>query len=319
MTLCEWCTKIPFDLDILQLEVPTVHYYDLGSGVRIESSQCPFCWLIISAFSEDRRAMCEYRHVRVWWAKGLKGRWAYKIMGVSNDIGICFGRRTADHPTKRSETGVGYWIEPTTRPVVDTARMLRWISSCEQMHGPECGLTTHVAFSDAFPGLRLLRLIDTEADCLVEKKNLEKYVALSYVWGAVSNFRLTKANRAALLTPGSLEKVSHLLPKTIKDAITLVQRLEGRYLWVDALCLLQNDTEDLDRGVNAMDQIYERAWLTVVAACGHDANARLPGVQSGTRRASRNTVEIKPGVEMGVVVGLDTLLKNSVYNSRAWT
>jgi len=75
--------------------------------------------------------------------------------------------------------------------------------------------------------------------------------------------------------------------------------LEGRYLWVDALCLIQDDTEDLDRGVNAMDLIYERAWLTVVAACGHDANARLPGVQNGTRKASRNTVEIKPGAEIG--------------------
>jgi hypothetical protein len=187
------------------------------------------------------------------------------------------------------------------------------------MHGPVCELPTHSAFADAFRGLHLLRLIDAEAGCLVEKRNLEKYVALSYVWGAVSNFRLTKANRTALLTPGSLKEVWSLLPETIKDTIALVQRLGGRYLWVDALCLLQNDTEDLDRGVNAMDLIYELAWLTIVAACGHDANARLSGVQKGTRRASRNTVEVKPGVEMGVVTPLDTLLKKSVYNSRAWT
>jgi len=86
----------------------------------------------------------------------------------------------------------------------------------------ECaGFARHATFLIAFRGLRFLRLIDTEADCLVEKRNLEKYVALSYVWGAVSNFRLTRANRAALLAPGSLKKVSHLLPETIKDTIAL--------------------------------------------------------------------------------------------------
>ncbi|KAJ4263510.1 hypothetical protein NW762_006329 [Fusarium torreyae] len=180
-------------------------------------------------------------------------------------------------------------------------------------------MPTDLAFTEAFRGLYLLRLIDVKDNCLVERMCLEKYVALSYVWGAVSNFRLTKANRPALLKPGSLQTVSTLLPNTIKDAIVLVARLGCRYLWVDALCLLQNDAEDLEQGVNVMDLIYERAWLTIVASCGHDANARLPGVQEGTRKTSWNTVEVIPGVEMGVVMGLDGLLQNSAYNSRAWT
>ncbi|KAM0549939.1 hypothetical protein ACHAPJ_009186 [Fusarium lateritium] len=176
-----------------------------------------------------------------------------------------------------------------------------------------------LAFAEAFRGLHLLRLIDVMNNCLVEKICLEKYVALSYVWGAVSNFRLTKANRPALLMPGSLLRVFKMLPSTIRDATVLVRRLGCRYLWVDALCLLQNDAEDLELGVNVMDLIYERAWLTVVASCGHDANARLPGVQEGTRKPSYNTVEVIPGVEMGVVAGLGGLLQNSVYDSRAWT
>ena len=90
--------------------------------------------------------------------------------------------------------------------------------------------------------------------------------------------------------------------------MVLTRHLGYRYLWVDALCLLQNDTGDLELGVNSMDLIYDRAWLTVVAACGNDANAGLP-----------NTGEIYPGVEVGIVKGLDTLLKKPVYNTRAWT
>ena len=267
--------------------------------------------------------MSEYHHVDATWSVVSGGRWAFHISGSNTFIG--FGRtaahtaREADRRTKSVDTNDRYFIEPTTGAVLDATRVLRWISLCEQMHDEACRIPTHLAFADAFRGLRLLRLIDTEANCLAEKTNLEKYVALSYVWGSVPNFRLTTANRTALLAPCSLSKVYNRLPKTIKDTIILVRRLGCRYLWVDALCLLQNDTEDLGRGVNVMDLIYEHAWLTVVAACGHDANASLPGVQNGTRMASRNTVEIKPGVEMGVMTSLDTLLKNSVYNSRAWT
>ena len=158
-----------------------------------------------------------------------------------------------------------------------------------------------------------------ERKCIVETQSLPIYVALSYVWGSVSNFRLTKANRNKLLAPGSLSKVWEMLPRTIQDTITIAQRLGARYLWVDCLCLLQNDIGDLDRGVNVMDLIYERAWITVVASYGHDANAGLPGVRKGSRRASRNTIQIKPGVSLGVITGLDQLLKASVYSSRAWT
>jgi hypothetical protein len=182
-----------------------------------------------------------------------------------------------------------------TGSVLDVERVLRWIEACEERHGG-CAAPLSLNFSDAFRGLHILRLIDVDAGCLVETSQLERYVALSYVWGSVPNLRLTKANRTAMLAPNALEQVFQALPPTIQDAIVLVQRLRARYLWVDSLCLLQNDGDDLQHGVNAMDLIYERAWLTIVAACGHDANARLPGVQQGTRLASRNTVPIAPGI-----------------------
>jgi len=81
-------------------------------------------------------------------------------------------------------------------------------------------------------------------------KSSHNYTALSYVWGAVPHIRLTKANRAKLLEPGCLQAAGITpLPKTIDDAITLTRLLGRRYLWVDSLCLLQNDRDDMDRGV----------------------------------------------------------------------
>ncbi|RSL84307.1 hypothetical protein CEP51_004013 [Fusarium floridanum] len=255
------------------------------------------------------------------WSAEPGGRYAFSVTAAGSGVWIGFGAPEPAHDNIQA-TGIEIGrclLKPTTEPLMDIPRILRWILQCEHGHGDLCQLSPHSTFAHAFRGMSFLRLIDVQNNCLVEINHFTKYVALSYVWGVVDNFRLTKANRPALLKPGSLDKVFRVLPETVADAITLVRRLGSQYLWVDALCLMQNDTDDLDRGVNAMDLIYERAWLTIVAACGHDANTRLPGVRLGTRMGASNTVEVKPGLTMGVVIGLDALLERSVYGSRGWT
>ncbi|GAB1318643.1 hypothetical protein MFIFM68171_08853 [Madurella fahalii] len=195
--------------------------------------------------------------------------------------------------------------------IIDIPRVARWIDSCTRDH------SCLVNEAGGLPGLKSLRLIDVVDNCIVEKPGAVKYVTLSYVWGAVSNIRLTKANRAFLMRRGPLEGV--LLPRTILDSVVLVRKLGLRYLWVDSLCLVQNDTEDLQRGVMVMDHIYERSWLTIVAACGHDANSGLVGMHDGDREMEFLVREITPGTFLGVCFDVDAHLKWSVYESRAWT
>ncbi|KAJ2906438.1 uncharacterized protein MKZ38_001798 [Zalerion maritima] len=57
----------------------------------------------------------------------------------------------------------------------------------------------------------------------------------------------------------------------------LVKRLGSKYLGEDAMCLIQNDEADVSLGIAVMDNIYERSWFAIVAACGHSANSGLPG------------------------------------------
>jgi len=83
--------------------------------------------------------------------------------------------------------------------------------------------------------------------------------------------------------------------------------------------LVQNDPEDVKKGVEIMDLIYEMAWLTVVAACGHDANAGLPGVRPGVREEKKLVFTVRGGVKMGLYTEIDQLLKPTVYETRAWT
>jgi len=73
------------------------------------------------------------------------------------------------------------------------------------------------------------------------------------------------------------------LPNTITDAIALVRALDERYLWVDAICIVQDDPENMMRDIARMDVICNRAFATVVALRGAIADAGLSGVRPGTR------------------------------------
>ncbi|EEU33838.1 uncharacterized protein NECHADRAFT_89098 [Fusarium vanettenii 77-13-4] len=317
--LCQYCARIPFH-DLLS-DPSKARLYDLGTGSRVKNSSCPLCQLVVEAHYQKHLGLHDETLIRLVWREGYGVGFAFEAVDFGQDVWISFGllESTDDAAREMRAAHPGTCLLRPTTSLIDTSRILGWIRSCEQEHGDHCQLPTQVPFAEAFRGLPFIRLIDVQALCLVEIQHLVEYTALSYVWGSVPNFRLTKAKRPVLLMPGSLRQVAVGLPRTIRDAIMVVQRLGCRYLWVDALCLMQNDADDLDQGVGSMDLIYERAWLTIVAACGHDANAGLPGVQNGSRKSSLNTQNVIPGLTMGVVVGLDERLGRSMYDTRGWT
>lgn len=44
------------------------------------------------------------------------------------------------------------------------------------------------------------------------------------------------------------------LPKTFQDAIKITQRLRIKYLWIDCLCIIQDDPNDWGKEASAMSQ-----------------------------------------------------------------
>lgn len=135
---------------------------------------------------------------------------------------------------------------------------------------------------------------------------------------------LTSDNEEALSQPKALEENRSKIPTTILDAITVVRELGERYLWVDRLCLLQDDIMELQECVAIMDLFYEMATFTIVAAGGEDSFAGLEGVPPTRRKweAYLDTTaerDIVRGLTLSVVIDVDTLLRRSVYGSRGWT
>lgn len=55
------------------------------------------------------------------------------------------------------------------------------------------------------------------------------------------------------------------MPQTFVDAITVTRHLGIRYIWIDSLCICQDDAEDWSRESARMCDVYSNAYLVIAA------------------------------------------------------
>lgn len=97
-----------------------------------------------------------------------------------------------------------------------------------------------------------------------------------------------------------------------------------RYLWVDTLCILQDDENDKSRLIGNVDDVYDNATVTVIAADGSDANAGLRGISSHTGHPIEPTkiVDASDGAILNLSICVPSLceeVRRSTWNTRGWT
>jgi hypothetical protein len=95
------------------------------------------------------------------------------------------------------------------------------------------------------------------------------YIALSHAWGENNYTRFITKDQA------DLDKfkqgiVFNKLPRTFRDAIVTTRALKKRYLWIDSLCILQNDQEDKKIEIPRMDVVYSSAYCVIAASRAAD-------------------------------------------------
>ncbi|KAL2369058.1 hypothetical protein RJZ57_006548 [Blastomyces gilchristii] len=106
----------------------------------------------------------------------------------------------------------------------------------------------------------------------------KKYFTLSYVWGKTKMLLTMKANLQDCLKENSLiNEKKYMLPQTIKDAMSIVRSLGEKYLWIDVICIVQDDLNTKHHDIRHMDIVYGKSFVTIAAMHGNDATARLPG------------------------------------------
>jgi hypothetical protein len=195
----------------------------------------------------------------------------------------------------------------------------KWIECCDLHHGAHCKPVESP--TDTRPRF----LIDVFAACVVPLETAKselQYVALSYVWGPVKTFKTTRNNLQTLQAAGALKEpeIESHIPRTIKDAIELVKKLRMHYLWVDALCIVQDDEEWKHAELERMGGIYSGAALTIVAAFCSDANAGITfGDNPYYGRPLTYETKIKPKGANPGFKPYQMLLKRSPWGGRAWT
>jgi hypothetical protein len=128
---------------------------------------------------------------------------------------------------------------------------------------------------------RLLRLDDRL--CLCSPEGPLRYTALSYCWGGHSQHQTESSNVA-----GRYEDIDiSTLPQTLKDAILFTRKLGVDYIWIDSICIVQDDRDEWADEAAKMANIYSGAYVVLAAT-------RATSVTEGFLQHHNDPYEITP-------------------------
>ena len=115
-------------------------------------------------------------------------------------------------------------------------------------------------------------------------KELQQYLTLSHCWGSYQPARLLQQNYDSMLASIPLES----LPKTFIDAISITKRLGFRYIWIDALCIIQDSPKDWNHEATLMEEVFKNSTCTIAASGAVDG--------TGGCFVSRDPLQVQPAV-----------------------
>ncbi|KAH8897562.1 HET-domain-containing protein [Thozetella sp. PMI_491] len=209
---------------------------------------------------------------------------------------------------------------------IDLTRAKNWWAQCQAEHGQGC----QVPLKHRYPGREvaghLLRLLDVNQKRVVAAPAGSSYVALSYVWPRTKNLfkaeqqHFQRPRTTPIMTPLRDDETAYFdvpmdrLPKTIQDAMRITHEIGEKYLWIDALCIIQDDMIDVQRTIYKMDEIYMAASLTIVM--GDRKGAVLEGGRPNVHQIKEqlgDTTYVLP------LPPISEAINRSVWGSRGWT
>ncbi|KAH7080586.1 heterokaryon incompatibility protein-domain-containing protein [Paraphoma chrysanthemicola] len=288
---CEFCKMLLKELD----------------EIKPSQSQNPPCLKSLVFQKHATPARFQTRRIcgGYWYGNGFVFRDTYQFaMWAEKDSTAC-----------TTLTDIGPIIRPDMRYASDLARY--WLGICKTH--PKCSsdddklLPSRVLeLYGGHPGLSL-KLVDGRP-----KKG--RYLALSHCWGSIKNrpLRTTRPN----IEKHKLQISLSDLPKTFQDFVEFAQGLGVKYIWIDSLCIIQDDREDWHSEAERMGDVYRNAALVVAASGAKDSTEglhvtdwprtvvyRLPYRNRGVCDGTFNLTRVRKGQ-------LDPI--NGALDTRAW-
>ncbi|KAF2817208.1 HET-domain-containing protein [Mytilinidion resinicola] len=328
--LCRTCETLDFHAlfftDIRRYQDEDIKW---ESESVVHNSSCPFCRFLFHA-----TALQSLRKHSKYHLTGISQPYAsYQLEDWSSRC----GRRLLINRALESQTAISIlplttvsssslWESPRdyygdlfhgrdiTSGSIDLVLISKWLQRCHETHPPQV-CNPKAPLSSALHKVGF-RLINVDMSCIIEATTEEHFLALSYVWGCTGQIRLTAENVNSLMQHGALDRVE--LPKTISDAIVLCRLLKESYLWVDSLCIIEDEGDEKESQIMHMDSIYRRAHLTIIAAAGPDCSSGLPGI-TRKRTITQSKIRIQDLDLITVQASVYEELYRSTWNSRGWT
>ena len=334
--------------------------YQLGRYKDVANCRsCGLCRLLTAAFEADtdlsdlHSSNVDTEFFVVVEARGIlapmpleRRERVYELCGLLIGESTRRLRATARiRPLANSATSLGRSPVFHARTVdVATAdlRMARtWIDECYHMHGHVEQLfdkrrelsigwgsmylqNNSEGSCQSYPGKgdnRPLRLVDVKERQLVFRPWNERYMTLSYVWPRFETLRLLKSNTAELHSRNALLESLPKLSRVIRDAMDVVLELGERYMWVDALCITQDDELEKISLINAMDRIYGGSVLTLVVAKEEPPvwDYGIAGINGTPRRMKQAFADIEGIQLVTALADVHSVLERTVWSTRGWT
>ena len=163
---------------------------------------------------------------------------------------------------------------------------------------------------------------------LASPAELREYCTLSYRWGQTTHDYVLKASFNTFL-----EMPLTSMPQTFKDAFAVVRALGVRFLWIDALCIVQpsaDDDSDWQAEGPRMGTIYQNSILTIAATCalhahqgflaqtGNSVFTAKPCIATRLVKDEYDFWQTKEVLVKASTPGFFQCVSNSTLNERGW-
>ena len=312
-TLHKRSSQCSFCRLVIQSVCNTSIHSDLNPGRLVAESQKNLgpieCWLYSYCFADNNPDdIRSPKAFRIGIATQMKGEGPCAQKERAGDIQLF---ATDARKAGLSEMFHGRFVSIK----IDIELCRSWVDYCEREHGELCEEPNAETGSYTTKTPQDLILIDVKRMCLCYAEHPVRYVALSYCCPANQVFRLSQSILSEMLGADSIKRKMVELPLRIQDAIHITMDLGETYLWVDAVCIIQDLEESKNFQILQMDRIYGAAFLTIVLAT-YDSFYRYNENPEGIKQIVETVQNVHLAVPFDTV---SFVVQHSRWNNRAWT
>lgn len=159
-------------------------------------------------------------------------------------------------------------LPPNTGSLETWSVVAEWIQQCSTQH--QC-----LGRTDGWYPTRLVELLPSDRFRVVRSDSAsfchgKQYITLSHKWGNGDFLRLCTNNLSDLEKGLPINR----LRKTFQDMLTVAQRLDIPYAWIDSLCIIQSgdNYEDWRHESQTMTEVYSNSFCNISADYGDEEN-----------------------------------------------